>query len=418
MSRTNEAAQLHQLTAWGIPADVQARAFKQLHWSPGKFISNINEMFDSGIASEAYLLENLKEFYPELFLEATHDGDGLLSLFRPLTEFELQKADWLVTGLIPKGAITTLSSDGGLGKTSAWVNLAAAISSGSPSFLDTETVSREPGKVLFLSTEDSIRIVLKRRLQAAGANEANILAPDFSGDQSQLLRQLKFGSQALEQVIASLQPTLCIFDPLQAFVPQGCQMGDRAQMRDCLAPLITWGEKFGTTFLIICHTNKRDKASGRDRIADSADLWDISRSVLMMGWTPDDGIRYLSHEKSSYGEQQESILFTIDREGIIHTTGRTWKRDRDYRTGSDSKTPTKREDCRAWLVRYLEESGGEDSMSNVYDAAAEFDYSDATLRRAKESLAKENKLRTYQKWVDGRNSWYMQLTYFPSVSEK
>lgn len=31
--------------------------------------------------------------------------------------------------------------------------------------------------------------------------------------------------------------------------------------------------------MVICHTNKRKGAFGRDRIADSADLWDIARSV-------------------------------------------------------------------------------------------------------------------------------------------
>ena len=35
--------------------------------APSKVIAKVNEMLDSGLASEAYLLENLKEYYPELF---------------------------------------------------------------------------------------------------------------------------------------------------------------------------------------------------------------------------------------------------------------------------------------------------------------------------------------------------------------
>lgn len=60
-------------------------------------------------------------------------------------------------------------------------------------------------------------------------------------------------------------------------------MGDRNAMRQCLEPLIGYGDKYGTTFLIIEHTNKQSGVYGRRRIADSADIWDISRSVLIVG---------------------------------------------------------------------------------------------------------------------------------------
>ena len=82
-----------------------------------------------------------------------------LSLFRTLDTFEAQEAEWLVSGLIPKGQITTLASDGGIGKTSAWVALAAAISAGKSCFLDPEGTVRKPGKVLFLSSEESVKVV-------------------------------------------------------------------------------------------------------------------------------------------------------------------------------------------------------------------------------------------------------------------
>ena len=36
-------------------------------------------------------------------------------------------------------------------------------------------------------------------------------------------------------------------------------------------------------FLIIEHANKQSGVWGRKRIADSADIWDISRSVIMAG---------------------------------------------------------------------------------------------------------------------------------------
>lgn len=57
------------------------------------------------------------------------------------------------------------------------------------------------------------------------------------------------------------------------------------------------GEKYGTTFIIIVHTNKQVGLWGRKRIADSADIWDIARSVLIAG-EANDGLRYISQEKA------------------------------------------------------------------------------------------------------------------------
>lgn len=95
------------------------------------------------------------------------------------------------------------------------------------------------------------------------------------------------------------------------YFPPELNMGSRNAMRDCMAHLISLGEETGTTFLIICHTNKRKGTFGRDGIAASGDLWDISRSVLMAGYTEDEGIRYLSNEKNNYTQKQETLLFTI-----------------------------------------------------------------------------------------------------------
>ena len=81
----------------------------------------------------------------------------------------------------------------------------------------------------------------------------------------------------MEKIIRAIKPDLCIFDPLQGYIPTEINMGSRNAMHSCLAPLITLGEELGTAFLIVCHTNKRTGAYDRSRLADSADIWDIAR---------------------------------------------------------------------------------------------------------------------------------------------
>ena len=77
----------------------------------------------------------------------------------------------------------------------------------------------------------------------------------------------------------------------------------------------------------------------------------------MMDWTETEGVRYLSHEKCNYGPLQQTILFSIDSAGIIHSEGKTWKRDRDFQ-GAEVKAMAKREDAKTWIINTLEDRAG------------------------------------------------------------
>lgn len=333
---------------------------------------------------------------------------AFLSCFKPLTSFEEVEPRWLFDRRLPEGQIILIASDGGSGKTTVAVELIAAISSGRTCFLDPPETQREPALTAFLSTEDSVSQKLKRKLRLAGADMDRVLCPDFSAENSEELRRFKFGSGLMADFVAHYQPKLVVYDPLQGFIPPDVNMGSRNAMRDCLAPLVSLGEKYGTTFLILCHSNKRQHASGRDRIADSADLWDIARSVLMIGYTNEPGQRYLSHEKSNYGELQETILFQIQDERVV-PDGYTWKRDREFQeeNGSQNSAP-KRNDCKEWIIGTLAANGGILKARELDDLSKMDGYSAKTIRTAKNELKSEGKI--YYK-AEGFTDkvWYIHL---------
>ena len=182
---------------------------------------------------------------------------SLDNLFRPLAEFTEEEAAWIVPGWIPEGQITLIAADGGVGKTSLWVDIAAALSSGRACILDPPGYKRKPLTVLFCTTEDSVKKKLRRKLREAGADLGRIKAMDLTADKTGVLRGFKFGTMELDSVIRSIKPDLCIFDPVQGFIPADVNMGSRNAMRDCMAPLVAIGEDVGTTFVVICHTNSR-----------------------------------------------------------------------------------------------------------------------------------------------------------------
>lgn len=90
-----------------------------------------------------------------------------------MEEIEEKSPEWLITDYIPRYQITTLAGDGGAGKTTIWCDIAAAVSSGNPCFLEVgipeEFSKADPGTVLFFSSEDSAEYTLRSRLRKAGA---------------------------------------------------------------------------------------------------------------------------------------------------------------------------------------------------------------------------------------------------------
>lgn len=378
---------------------------------------DISDMIETlGAVKSAELLTELARPAPEWEPSQAVDKDPLLSLFKPLEEYQEEEAEWIVPGWIPKGQISLIAADGGIGKTTIWCHVIAALSNGTTCILDPPGHSREPMKITFMTTEDSVRKKLRKKLRLAGANMKNIITPDFAQDRSGLLRNVKFGTKDMDKVLRYLKPVLCIFDPVQGFTPPKVNMGSRNEMRDCMAPLISVGEDIGTTALIVCHTNKRKGAYGRDRIADSADLWDIARSVMMAGFAEEQGVRYLSNEKNNYAQLQETILFTIDEDEQIHKVGNSWKRDREYIMGAEiAKSAPKREDCKAFILKTLEDAGGAMPTATLEEKAVQAGLTFAAMKRAKKELKAEGAVKYFQTGSTRTkdNIWHMQLVTAP-----
>ena len=326
-----------------------------------------------------------------------------------MEDIEEKPPEWLIPNYIPKRNITTMAGDGGSGKTTVWCEIAASISAGRPCFLTKESIPETfqhgPGEtVFFFSAEDSAESILKGRLRKNNAILPNILTIDMKDDRFQHIR---FDSEFLEDLIIKHKPVLLIFDPLQAFIPPHIRMCDRNAMRSCMRPLISLGEKYDCTSLVIVHSNKQSGLWGRRRMADSADIWDISRSVLMVGETKEKGIRYISHEKSNYGMTADTVLFSIEKEQVIFKNY-TDKKDRDFVTEVDYsiRQAPQREEAKEFILDFLKD--GTKEVSEMEEAANSVGISSKTLRHAKEELKKENLIKIYSEGFNPKK-WYAKL---------
>ena len=266
-----------------------------------EIVKTVNSAYDSYTPNEQ-----------TIYGEAEPDPDDLE--VHTLDEFEEKEIEWLIPGYIPKDQITIVAGTGGVGKTSVWVSLVADLSSGKATVFEkgsdtSQYMQRKPLHVMFFSGEDTVEHVLRKKLRQQGAILKNITTISL---EEKRFSKLLFGSKYLESVIAKARPDVVIFDPIQSFIGVKAKMADRNDIRQRMRCLIEFGSKYGTTSIIIMHTNKQQGAWGRNRMADSADLWDIARSVIMCGDTETDGIKYLSHEKCNYAKPGDTILFRND----------------------------------------------------------------------------------------------------------
>lgn len=328
---------------------------------------------------------------------------------KPLTAFEERSVEWLIPGYVPRGTIGLLAGDGGSGKTAIMCHLCASISTGNKVFFDgrpDEFCEDDPGHSFFFSSEDGIEEVLKARIKACGGDEKYIHSISLNEDE---FRKLRYDSKLLKDIILGEKPKLCIFDPVQGFIDPSVQMSSRNAMRTTLAPLVGICQETKTTVMLICHTNKRPGVYGRNRIADSADLYDISRYVLIAGEKGEDDLHYLAHDKCNYGRKQPSAEFSIDENGTPILYGFSDKGDREYVQNQNyqAKQAPSREEARSFILEFLK--NGERMASDLDGAAKARSITNATLSRAKTELKKSGEIEFRATGFGKDKTWYVHL---------
>ena len=350
----------------------------------------------------------------KLALEGSAVQPGLLA------DVPMQSVAWLVPQLLPLGEVSLLGADGGTGKGIWQAQLIAYVTAGKTSGFF-PLPPQQTGKVLLLAGEDDPGKVLKARLLAAGADMNRVLvltADDYFGKTGQ---PLTLKDQALADFAAKAGPLLLIVDPLQSFLPADVEMASRNQMRSALLPLRAIAAKQGCAVLIVMHSNKKQGVSDRKRLADSSDIWDMARSVLMMGRSNSDGKIYLSHEKSSYSRPQQTVLLHIEdveldgvRTAQAVFDGYTDKKDADFIKEPRVRQAQTKEDTRDAILNVLAESrlGSMASPQLKSEVMREIGCSERTYKSAYAELVKAGDIGKYQlNQKNGSRGWFTQLAY-------
>lgn len=328
---------------------------------------------------------------------------------------ESTQVEWLVQGLIPRGELSVLGADGGTGKGLWQAQLIAHVTTARASNFFTGSILT-PYRVLIFSGEDDPAKVLRPRMLAAGADVGKVFVETSDGFFRKNGCLLSIDSELMSEIIRNTAPDLVIVDPYQAFLPMDVKMAERNQMRGVTTPLRAVLRETNSAGLLVAHSNKKGSVAGRQRLADSADLWDAARCVIMMGRDRMTKQVYVSNEKNSYAPECPTTLFTIEgatvegvKTAVAVYQGTTDKKDYDFIMDKPTRPAATKDEAKEAIISVLKESPlcSMESDKLRFEVMGETGCSERTYKRARSELKEAGNIDAKQiRQKDGVNKWY------------
>ena len=302
---------------------------------------------------------------------------------------EQRSVEWLWYPYIPYGKITLLQGDPGDGKSTFMLHLVARITTKRD--LPNGKPFPECQNVIYQCSEDSPFDTIKPRLIAAGADCDRVA---FISEEN---KNLTIDDPRIEEAIVHTNARLCIFDPIQAYIPSDSDMQNAAKMRAVMKRLAGVAEQTRCAVILIGHMTKTVGGKNLYRGLGSIDIAAAARSVLMIERDPEDSsIRYMFPVKSSLAYEGCAIRFMFDRLLGFRFLGTS-----NYKSPSDSgmKEKSKSQQTERMIRTML--MGGELSGRFVIEHIKEIGISERTIR----SVARRIGIKPFRKG----SIWYWKL---------
>lgn len=222
-----------------------------------------------------------------------------------LAEVKPERVNWLWPGRVPRGMLTLLVGDPGLGKSLLTIDLAAK-------------VSRAEADVLLLSAEDHAGATIRPRAEAAGAYLERIHLVGVRREGFDDGIALPNDADALGRLASEHKARLIIVDPLSAHLPESVNSWHDQSVRRALAPLHRLAEDHQAAVVVVAHLNKAKGADPLYRTGGSIAIPAAVRSALLLARDPEDPDgergrqRVLAHHKCNVADLAESLVCRIE----------------------------------------------------------------------------------------------------------
>jgi len=227
--------------------------------------------------------------------------------------------DWLWKPYIPYGKVSIIQGDGGEGKTTLMLKIAAMLSVGQlppTNYMGElfEAGYTDPITTFYASTEEEISdSALPRFIRNGGDVKRFAYSAEATNHMSLNYDDLK---SAIEQTGARL----VIVDPLQAFLPRGVTLNNVSKMRPIFTQLSNVAMETGAAIVLVGHMNKNESAKDIHRGLGSVDISASVRSIIVVSVDKDDrSLRTIRSVKSNFDESDfNPIGFRLDSKRCVY----------------------------------------------------------------------------------------------------
>jgi DNA primase catalytic core len=352
---------------------------------------------------------------PEAFREhwqaALDQAEQLaLTSARPvcLSTVQARKVEWLWDRYVPRGTLTLLDGDPGLGKSFITLEIAARLSRGYRMPPHAGLGDRPPDTVLILNAEDDLARTIRPRLETLGADLDRIHALNEIPDgETTRPPTLPDDLDLIEQMVGELSIVLVIIDPLMAFLGGNTDTHKDSDIRRVLHRVKLLAERTQAAVLVVRHLNKLVNVQDPVyRGGGSIGIIGAARSALLVGKDPNDpeNRRVLCRSKGNLCVEPKGLLYSV--ESHEHSAIVQWHGETDLR-GEDllGRKPAKdKRESRDVAVAFLEGmlANGPCERNFLLEQARERGITEWTLKRAKKEMGIVSEKAEA---MDGQWSW-------------
>jgi putative DNA primase/helicase len=227
---------------------------------------------------------------------------------------EMRPIEWLWPDRLAVGKLTVLAGEGGLGKTTVLLDMAAR---GSIGEYWPDMKSRAPiFSTIILSSEDDPSDTIKPRLEAATADMSKIYFVDMVREESGSERTLNLQADlaALEKKIAEIGDVrLVIIDPITSYLGR-TDSHKNAEVRSVLGPLSEMAARRRVAVIGNTHFSKSEGKNANSKIIGSVAFVNQARMAIVITEDPEDKDRRLFiPSKPNISHLSEGFAYRIEQ---------------------------------------------------------------------------------------------------------
>lgn len=353
--------------------------------------------------------------------ETDQDASELTEIGTPIvwmSELQSERPDWLWKGYLCRSSLHMLAGQGGVGKTTLSVALAAIVSRGGV-FPDGYRLEQAKD-VLYFTTEDDINMTVHPRMRAAGADMHRVgIIPEVpAGKKGEMVPFDPSKHMHLVPGICTRSRKdigLVIIDPIVSAI-QG-DHNKNEEVRRGLEPVLAMAKKLRCAVLGITHVGKgKQGASASERMLGSTAFTNVAR-ITMFAVKVEHGdgteTRHIAKEKANITSANGGFIYSLeqtDLDDIEDVNYIKWGAYDDRNASEilqEGDRPVEEKSAFDEACEFLKEilSSGPVDVKDIETAARREGISTITLKRAKKSCKVESEI--HRGTTGGRTSrWH------------